>query len=193
VSAININLFYVLNVVLFFEFVDLFVCLFAEFVLSTSEIGLSSPRDKRNLRFCTRHILWSILMGQTLLRPMNVDLGKTHLSTFRVSCTFSQVLYHAYIIFVPFFRKQLIPLTRCHTEGCIFFYPSKWKHELDTTILSILFHLILLSTCFGCYTHPSTGASNMYNPVWYNLITVIAMGVHFELDKYIIYHWLNIW
>ena len=32
----------------------------------------------------------------------------------------------------------------------------------------------------------------MYNQVWYNLITVIAMGVHFELDKYIKYHWLNI-
>ena len=54
---------------------------------------------------------------------------------------------------------------------------GKWKHQLDATILSILFHLILLSTCFGCYTHPSSGASNMYNQVWYNLITVIAMGV----------------
>ena len=70
---------------------------------------------------------------------------------------------------------------------------SKWKHQLDATILSILFHLILLSTCFGCYTRPSSGASNMYNQAWYNLITVIAMGVHFELDKYIKYHWLNIW
>ena len=49
---------------------------------------------------------------------------------------------------------------------------SKWKHQLDATILSILFHIILLSTCFGCYTHPSSGASNMYNQVWYNLITV---------------------
>ena len=49
---------------------------------------------------------------------------------------------------------------------------SKWKHQLDATILSILFHLILLSTCFGCYTHPSSGASNMYNQLWYNLITV---------------------
>ena len=48
---------------------------------------------------------------------------------------------------------------------------GKWKHQLDATILSILFHLILLSTCFGCYTHPSSGASNMYNQVWYNLIT----------------------
>ena len=48
----------------------------------------------------------------------------------------------------------------------------KWKHQLDATILSILFYLILLSTCFGCYTHPSSGASNMYNQVWYNLITV---------------------
>ena len=66
------------------------------------------------------------------------------------------------------------------------------KNQLDATILSILFHLILLSTCFGCYTHPSSGASNMYNQVWYNLITVIAMGVYFELDKYIKYHWLNI-
>ena len=70
---------------------------------------------------------------------------------------------------------------------------SKWKHQLDATILIILFHLILLSTCFGCYTHPSSGASNMYNQLWYSLITVIAMGVHFELDKYIKYHWLNIW
>ena len=32
----------------------------------------------------------------------------------------------------------------------------------------------------------------MYNQVWYNLINVTAMGVHFELDKYIKYHWLNI-
>jgi hypothetical protein len=32
----------------------------------------------------------------------------------------------------------------------------------------------------------------MYNQVWYNLITVIAMGVQFELDKYKKYHWLNI-
>ena len=32
----------------------------------------------------------------------------------------------------------------------------------------------------------------MYIQVWYDLITVIAMGVHFELDKYIKYHWLNI-
>ena len=32
----------------------------------------------------------------------------------------------------------------------------------------------------------------MYNRVCYNLITVIAMGVHFELDKYIKYHWLQI-
>ena len=32
----------------------------------------------------------------------------------------------------------------------------------------------------------------MYIQEWYNLITVIAMDVHFELDKYIKYQWLNI-
>ena len=48
----------------------------------------------------------------------------------------------------------------------------KWKHQLDATILSVYFTAIIHSTCFGCYIHPSSGASNMYNQVWYNLITV---------------------
>ena len=51
-------------------------------------------------------------------------------------------------------------------------YINKWKHQLDTTILSVYFTAIVHSTCFGCYMHPSSGASNMYNQVWYNLITV---------------------
>ena len=49
---------------------------------------------------------------------------------------------------------------------------NKWKHQLDATILSVYFTSIVHSTCFGCHIHPSSGASNMYNQVWYNLITV---------------------
>jgi len=38
--------------------------------------------------------------------------------------------------------------------------------------LKCLFHTIIVhSTGFGRYIHPSSGASNMYNQVWYNLIT----------------------
>ena len=71
-------------------------------------------------------------------------------------------------------EKSIVPRLRLEKPVLWFraSYISKWKHQLDATILSILFHLILLSTCFGCYTHPSSGASNMYNQVWYNLITV---------------------
>jgi len=55
---------------------------------------------------------------------MNVDLCKTRLCTFCVSSHFPQVPYHAYIIFVLFFRKQSISLTICHAEGFIFFLPQ---------------------------------------------------------------------
>ena len=55
----------------------------------------------------------------------------------------------------------------------------KWKHQLDATILSVYFTAIVHSTCFGCHIHPSSGASNMYKQVWYNLITVITMGVYY--------------
>ena len=51
-------------------------------------------------------------------------------------------------------------------------YINKWKHQLDATILSVFFTAIFHSTCFGCHIHPSSGASNMYNQVWYDLITV---------------------
>jgi hypothetical protein len=49
---------------------------------------------------------------------------------------------------------------------------NKWKHQLDATVLSVYFTAIVHSTCFGCHIHPSSGVSNMYNQVWYNLITV---------------------
>jgi len=49
---------------------------------------------------------------------------------------------------------------------------GKWKHQLDATILSVYVKTIVHSTRFGCHIHPSSGASNMYNQVCYNLITV---------------------
>ena len=58
-------------------------------------------------------------------------------------------------------------------------YINKRKHQLHATIVSVYFTAIVHSTCFGCYIHPSSGASNMYNQVWYNLITVITMGVYY--------------
>ena len=66
-------------------------------------------------------------LAETLLRPMSVDLCKTRLYTFRVSSRLSQVLYHAYIIFMLFFLEKSIPLTTCHAEAFIFFHPSLYK------------------------------------------------------------------
>ena len=48
-------------------------------------------------------------------------------------------------------------------------YINKWKHQLDATILSVYFTAIVHATCFGCYIHPSSGASNMlirYGITW---------------------------
>lgn len=42
----------------------------------------------------------------------------------RFSSRLSQILYHAYIIFVPFFRTKLIPLTIRHAESFVFFVPQ---------------------------------------------------------------------